>query len=128
VTQRQAADRVDRGGGNLANAFHALRNRSDWPDTLDTIKLLIDDDIADLTRAKRGQNGTAARRSAAQREQNAGAGARRSPQDLGRSTGGLMDSGTRHVAESLDSEAQRNGVVATAHSPSPRAQAPFPDL
>ena len=45
----QSTDRVDRGGANLANAFHALRNRPDWLDTLDTIKLLIDDDIADVT-------------------------------------------------------------------------------
>lgn len=45
----QSTDRVDRGGANLANAFHTLRNRSDWSDTLDTIRLLIDDDIADVT-------------------------------------------------------------------------------
>ena len=61
-------------------------------------------------------------------EQNADAGARQRPLDLGRSTGGLMDSGARLAAESWHSEAQRNRVVATAHSPAPRAGAPFPDL
>jgi predicted ATPase len=45
----QAAGRVARGGANLANAFHALRNRSDWQDTLDTIKLVVDSDITDVT-------------------------------------------------------------------------------
>lgn len=45
----QATDRLDRGGANLANAFHALRNRPDWPDTLETIRLLIDDDIINVT-------------------------------------------------------------------------------
>jgi predicted ATPase len=45
----QATDRLDRGGANLANAFHALRNRPDWPDMLETIRLLIDDDITDVT-------------------------------------------------------------------------------
>lgn len=45
----QAAGRLDRGGANLPSAFHALRNRSDWSDTLETIKLIIDDDITDVT-------------------------------------------------------------------------------
>lgn len=45
----QSTSRLQRGGGNLANALHALRNRPDWPDTLDTIRLLVDDDIADVT-------------------------------------------------------------------------------
>lgn len=45
----QATGRVDRGGANLANAFHALRNRPDWSDTLETIKLVVDDDITDVT-------------------------------------------------------------------------------
>jgi predicted ATPase len=45
----QATDRVDRGGANLANAYHALRNRPNWQDTLDTIRLLIDDDVVDVT-------------------------------------------------------------------------------
>ena len=45
----QSTGRVDRGGANLANVVHALRNRPDWPDTLETIKLLVDDDITDVT-------------------------------------------------------------------------------
>lgn len=45
----QSTGRVDRGGANLSNVVHALRNRPDWPDTLETIKLLIDDDITDVT-------------------------------------------------------------------------------
>jgi len=44
----QSTDRLDRGGANLANAFHALRNRSDWADTLETIRLVIDNDITDV--------------------------------------------------------------------------------
>jgi predicted ATPase len=44
----QSTDRLDRAGANLANAFHALRNRSDWLDTLDTIKLVVDDDITEV--------------------------------------------------------------------------------
>lgn len=44
----QSTGRVDR-GANLANAFHALRNRPDWSDTLETIKLIVDDDITDVT-------------------------------------------------------------------------------
>ena len=45
----QAAGRLDRGGANLASAFHALRNRPDWLDTLETIQLVVDDDITDVT-------------------------------------------------------------------------------
>jgi hypothetical protein len=45
----QSAGRLDRGGTNLASAFHALRNRPDWSDTLDTIRLVVDDDITDVT-------------------------------------------------------------------------------
>jgi hypothetical protein len=45
----QAAGRLERGGTNLANAFHALRNRPDWSDTLETIQLVVDDDITDVT-------------------------------------------------------------------------------
>lgn len=45
----QVAGRLDRGGANLANAFHALRNRPDWSDTLETIQLVVDDDITDVT-------------------------------------------------------------------------------
>jgi predicted ATPase len=45
----QSTSRVDRGGANLSNVVHALRNRPDWPDTLETIRLLIDDDITDVT-------------------------------------------------------------------------------
>jgi predicted ATPase len=45
----QSTGRLDRGGANLANAFHALRNRPDWADTLETIRLMIDDDIVDVT-------------------------------------------------------------------------------
>jgi predicted ATPase len=44
----QSTGRLDRGGANLANAFHALRNRPDWADTLETIRL-VDDDITDVT-------------------------------------------------------------------------------
>jgi predicted ATPase len=45
----QATERLDRGGANLPNAFHALRNRPDWSDTLETIKLVVDGDITDVT-------------------------------------------------------------------------------
>lgn len=45
----QSTGRVIRGGTNVANAFHALRNRPDWADTLETIKLVVDDDITDVT-------------------------------------------------------------------------------
>jgi len=45
----QSAGRLDRGGANLASAFHALRNRPDWSDTLETIRLIIDEDIMDVT-------------------------------------------------------------------------------
>jgi predicted ATPase len=45
----QSTDRLDRGGTNLANAFHALRNRPDWADTLETIRLVVDGDITDVT-------------------------------------------------------------------------------
>lgn len=38
-----------RGGGtNLPNAYHALRNRDDWQDTLETIRLVVDEDIRDV--------------------------------------------------------------------------------
>ncbi|MBC7976013.1 MAG: ATP-binding protein [Myxococcales bacterium] len=45
----QSTDRLDRGGANLANAVHELRNRHDWADTLETIRLVIDEDIIDVT-------------------------------------------------------------------------------
>ena len=45
----QATSRVARGGTNLPNAFHALRNRDDWQDTLETIRLVVDADIRDVT-------------------------------------------------------------------------------
>jgi predicted ATPase len=45
----QSTDHLARGGTNLANAYHALRNRADWHDTLETIRLAIDDDIGDVT-------------------------------------------------------------------------------
>lgn len=45
----QATSRLARGGTNLPNAFHALRNRDDWQDTLDTIRLVVDPDIRDVT-------------------------------------------------------------------------------
>lgn len=45
----QATSRLARGGTNLPNAFHALRNRDDWQDTLDTIRLVVDEDIRDVT-------------------------------------------------------------------------------
>jgi hypothetical protein len=44
----QATARVARGGTNLANAFHTLRNRDDWQDTLETIRLVVDEDIRDV--------------------------------------------------------------------------------
>jgi predicted ATPase len=44
----QATARVARGGTNLPNAFHALRNRVDWRDTLETIRLVVDEDIVDV--------------------------------------------------------------------------------
>ncbi len=44
----QATSRVARGGTNLPNAFHALRNRDDWQDTLETIRLVVDEDIRDV--------------------------------------------------------------------------------
>lgn len=45
----QATSRVARGGTNLPNAFHTLRNRDDWQDTLETIRLVVDADIRDVT-------------------------------------------------------------------------------
>lgn len=54
----QSTDRLDRGGANLANAFHALRNRSDWLDTLDTIKLVVDDDVTDVITPAAASGGT----------------------------------------------------------------------
>ena len=45
----QATSRVARGGANLPNAFHTLRNRDDWQDTLETVRLVVDDDIRDIT-------------------------------------------------------------------------------
>lgn len=44
----QATSRVERGGINLPNAFHALRNRDDWQDTIETIRLVVDEDIRDV--------------------------------------------------------------------------------
>jgi predicted ATPase len=44
----QATTRLERGGTNLPNAYHALRNRDDWQNTLDTIRLLVDEDIRDV--------------------------------------------------------------------------------
>lgn len=44
----QATSRVARGGTNIANAYHTLRNRDDWPDTLETIRLIVDEDIRDI--------------------------------------------------------------------------------
>jgi predicted ATPase len=54
----QSADRVERGGANLANAFHELRNRADWADTLETIRLVIDDDITEVTTPASGSGGS----------------------------------------------------------------------
>ncbi len=45
----QATTRLARGGINLANALHALRNRNDWKDTLETIRVVVDEDIIDVT-------------------------------------------------------------------------------
>jgi predicted ATPase len=44
----QSTSRVERGGTNLPNAYHALRNRDDWQDTLETIRLVVDEDIRDV--------------------------------------------------------------------------------
>ncbi len=44
----QATTRLERGGTNLPNAYHALRNRDDWQDTLETIRLVVDQDIRDV--------------------------------------------------------------------------------
>jgi hypothetical protein len=44
----QATSRLACGGTNLANAFHTLRNRDDWRDTLETIRLVVDEDIRDV--------------------------------------------------------------------------------
>jgi predicted ATPase len=44
----QTTARVARGGTNLPNAFHTLRNRDDWQDTLETIRLVVDNDIRDV--------------------------------------------------------------------------------
>ncbi len=44
----QATSRLARGGTNLPNAFRALRDRNDWQDTLETIQLVVDEDIQDL--------------------------------------------------------------------------------
>ena len=45
----QATSRLARGGTNLPNAFLALRNRDDWQDTLATVRLVVDEDIVDIT-------------------------------------------------------------------------------
>jgi len=45
----QATSRLARGGTNLPNAFHTLRNRDDWQDTLETIRIVVDEDIRDVT-------------------------------------------------------------------------------
>lgn len=44
----QATSRLARGGTNLPNAYHTLRNRDDWQDTLETVRLVVDDDIRDV--------------------------------------------------------------------------------
>jgi predicted ATPase len=44
----QAASRLARGATNLPNAFHTLRNRGDWEDTLELVQLLVDDDVRDV--------------------------------------------------------------------------------
>jgi predicted ATPase len=44
----QATSRVTRGASNLASAFHALRNRDDWQDTLELVQLLVDQDVRDV--------------------------------------------------------------------------------
>ncbi|HSK03155.1 MAG TPA: ATP-binding protein [Kofleriaceae bacterium] len=44
----QATSRLARGGTNLPNAFQALRHRDDWQDTLDTVRLLVDEDLEDV--------------------------------------------------------------------------------
>src|SRR5262249_36657145 len=43
-----ATSRLARGGTNLPNAFAALRDRDDWQDTLETIQLVVDEDILDV--------------------------------------------------------------------------------
>jgi predicted ATPase len=44
----QATSRVARGGTNLPNAYHTLRNRDDWQETLETLRLVVDEDIRDV--------------------------------------------------------------------------------
>ena len=42
------AARVEPGGRNLANVYHALRNQRDWPQTLAHIRLALGDQIEDV--------------------------------------------------------------------------------
>jgi energy-coupling factor transporter ATP-binding protein EcfA2 len=42
------AERLERGGDNLVSAFHELKNRSDWQETLDVVRLGLGDDIEDI--------------------------------------------------------------------------------
>ena len=44
----QQTARLARGGTNLANAFNALRQRDDWKDTLETVQVVVDNDIRDV--------------------------------------------------------------------------------
>jgi predicted ATPase len=54
----QATSRLARGGANLANAFHTLCNRDDWQDTLETIRLVVDEDIRDVTTRASARGGS----------------------------------------------------------------------
>jgi predicted ATPase len=40
--------RVEQGGRNLPNVYHALRNQKDWPQTLERIRLALGDQIEDV--------------------------------------------------------------------------------
>jgi predicted ATPase len=42
------ATRVEPGGRNLANVYHALRNQRDWPQTLARVRLALGDQIEDV--------------------------------------------------------------------------------
>lgn len=54
----QATSRLERGGTNLPNAYHTLRNRDDWQDTLETIRLVVDADIRDVLTPASASGGT----------------------------------------------------------------------
>jgi predicted ATPase len=47
-TPLRNAQRLERGGDNLVSAFHELKNRSDWQETLEVVRLGLGDDIEDI--------------------------------------------------------------------------------